>query len=125
MLGWSQRKERVFFPPFPPLFFLRLEGAWQTTHTAGNPRSSEKGNRTKTGKERKKGPEKKRTRTQKLKKKKEKQRGFSVLYLVVDIKHALLDLLIDLLGCVDESLRRRQEARQMKRRDLIHICAQK
>lgn len=108
--AWLESKEGEVPPPSPPLF-LRLEGAWQTTHTAGNPHSRERGNGTKTGKEEER-PRKKRTRTQKLKKKK---KGFSVLYLVVDIKHALLDLLIDLLGCVDESLRWRQEARQMKR----------
>lgn len=30
--------------------------------------------------------------------------NLNTISLVVDIKHALLDLLIDLLGCVDESL---------------------
>lgn len=33
----------------------------------------------------------------------------SASHLIVDIKHSLLDLLIDILGCVDESLRYRQE----------------
>lgn len=31
--------------------------------------------------------------------------GIGVSYLIVDIEHPLLDLLVDLLGCVDKSLR--------------------
>lgn len=37
-------------------------------------------------------------------KKKTQHRRNTVSHLIVDIKHSLLDLLIDLLGCVDESL---------------------
>lgn len=36
--------------------------------------------------------------------KKTQHRRNTVSHLIVDIKHSLLDLLIDLLGCVDESL---------------------
>lgn len=41
-------------------------------------------------------------------------------HLIVDIKHSLLDLLIDLLGCVDESLR--QKVRKTGRGDSMHVC---
>ena len=35
----------------------------------------------------------------------------SLSHLIVDIKHTLLDLLVDLLGCVDECLRKTDRAR--------------
>lgn len=41
-------------------------------------------------------------------------------HLIVDIKHSLLDLLIDLLRCVDESLS--TAGSKTERRDLILIC---
>lgn len=33
-------------------------------------------------------------------------------HLVVDVEHSLLNLLVDLLGCVDESLRERERQRE-------------
>lgn len=97
--AWLESKEAdksVFSPPF----FSSREGVWQTTHTAGKPQEKE---------ERKRGEQRAEQRTAEGKgtrmERFEEEGKKSVSHLVVDIKHSLLDLLIDLLGCVDESLR--------------------
>lgn len=45
-------------------------------------------------------------------------------HLIVDIKHSLLDLLVDLLGCVDERLTQRQDVSKTQREHklvLVHM----
>lgn len=84
--AWLESKEAERTGFFPPLFLLRRVGAWQTTHTGGKPQEKNKDGM--------------------IMGKKSVQAGAP--HLIVDIKHSLLDLLVDLLSCVDESLREKE-----------------
>lgn len=90
--AWLQSKEaewRAFFP-----FFLK-EREHGKPHTLLQNHTEEE-----------EGKEREEQRREKAAQggKKTQHRRNTVSHLIVDIKHSLLDLLIDLLGCVDESL---------------------
>lgn len=91
LLGCSQRK--LSGGLFSPSFWKRGSMA-NHTHCCKTTLRKKRGRKEKNKEERRRLREEKKTQ----------HRRNTVSHLIVDIKHSLLDLLIDLLGCVDESL---------------------